>query len=101
MGLSASQARFLSLTARQNDLEFQGQQVNQQRTGLADNTQQVSTQIANLLASDPAAADTSNATGTVDPNTAQYITLNNQLTSIQAQDKILELDLKNIDTQHQ
>ena len=36
MGLGASQARFLSLTARQNNVEFQGQQVNQQRINLAN-----------------------------------------------------------------
>lgn len=36
MGLSASQTRFLSLTARQNNVEFQGQQVNQARTELAN-----------------------------------------------------------------
>ncbi len=36
MGLAASQGRFLSLTSRKNDLEFQGQQVNQARTNLAN-----------------------------------------------------------------
>ncbi len=35
MGLSASQARYLSLTARRNNNEFQGQQIAQQRTMLA------------------------------------------------------------------
>ena len=36
MGLSASQARLLSLTARQSNLEFEGQQINQQRTTLSN-----------------------------------------------------------------
>lgn len=36
MGLSASQARLLSLTARQSNLEFEGQQINQQRTSLSN-----------------------------------------------------------------
>ena len=36
MGMSASQARFLSLTARKNNVEFQGQQINQQRTTLSN-----------------------------------------------------------------
>lgn len=36
MGMSASQARFLSLTARQTNLEFEGQQINQQRTSLSN-----------------------------------------------------------------
>lgn len=36
MGLAASQARFLTLTARLSSNEYQGQQINQQRTALAD-----------------------------------------------------------------
>ena len=34
--MSASQARLLSLTARQSNLEFEGQQINQQRTNLSN-----------------------------------------------------------------
>ncbi len=36
MGMAASQARFLSLTARKSNVEWEGQQVNQQRTALAN-----------------------------------------------------------------
>ena len=36
MGMAASQARFLGLTARKNNVEFEGQQVNQQRTALSN-----------------------------------------------------------------
>ena len=36
MGMAASQARFLGLTARMNNIEFEGQQINQQRTVLAN-----------------------------------------------------------------
>lgn len=36
MGMAASQARFLGLTARKSNVEFEGQQVNQQRTTLAN-----------------------------------------------------------------
>ena len=36
MGMAASQARFLGLTARKNNIEYEGQQVNQQRTSLAN-----------------------------------------------------------------
>ena len=35
MGLSASQARYLCLVAKQTDLEYQGQQINQERTVLS------------------------------------------------------------------
>lgn len=36
MGLAASQARFLGLTARKSNVEFQGQQINQARTALSN-----------------------------------------------------------------
>ena len=36
MGMAASQARFLGLTARKTNTEYEGQQVNQQRTMLAN-----------------------------------------------------------------
>ncbi len=36
MGMSASQARFLGLTARKSNVEYEGQQVNQQRTALSN-----------------------------------------------------------------
>ena len=36
MGMAASQARFLGLTARRNNVEFEGQQINQQRTSLSN-----------------------------------------------------------------
>jgi hypothetical protein len=36
MGLAASQARFLQLTARRSNIEYQGQQINQQRLSLAN-----------------------------------------------------------------
>lgn len=36
MGMSASQARFLGLTARKTNVEYEGQQINQQRTTLSN-----------------------------------------------------------------
>lgn len=36
MGMSDSQARFLSLTARKTNVEYEGQQINQQRTTLSN-----------------------------------------------------------------
>ena len=38
MGMAATQARYLSLTARQNNLEYQGQQINQERSILSQQT---------------------------------------------------------------
>lgn len=45
MGMSASQARYLGLIARQSNLEYQGQQINQERTVLS----QQSTALYNSL----------------------------------------------------
>ena len=36
MGMAASQARFLNLTARKTNIEYEGQQINQQRTALSN-----------------------------------------------------------------
>ena len=36
MGMAASQARFLGLTARKSNTEYEGQQINQQRTTLGN-----------------------------------------------------------------
>ena len=44
MGMAASQARYLALTARKTNTEWEGQQINQARTALAN-------QSANLLTS--------------------------------------------------
>lgn len=41
MGLAASQGRYLCLTARMNDLVYEGQQISQQRLNLAKETQQI------------------------------------------------------------
>ena len=35
MGMAASQARYLALTARKTNTEWEGQQINQARTALA------------------------------------------------------------------
>ncbi len=47
MGLAASQARFLGITARKSNIEYEGQQVNQQRTALS---QEVNALYSKLLA---------------------------------------------------
>lgn len=89
MGLAASQGRFLSLTARQNDIEFKGQQLNQERTqnayGMEDLVEQLTLIAQDGLLTDP----------------TQYDVIEAQLAYRQAIDRNLELDLKNVDTQHQ
>lgn len=48
MGLAASQARYLELTARKTNVEFQGQQINQQRLELANESAGLFTQLMGL-----------------------------------------------------
>jgi len=43
MGLAASQARFLQMTARKSDNEYEAQQINQQRLEIAQKLQDIST----------------------------------------------------------
>lgn len=49
MGMSASQARYLQLTARKSDLEFQAQQICQKRLSLAERTEQIATKYSNQI----------------------------------------------------
>ncbi len=56
MGMSASQARFLALTARKSNVEFQGQQVNQQRTTLANESSGLFNQMLELAVPVPPSA---------------------------------------------
>lgn len=48
MGMSASQARFLSLTARKTNVEYEGQQINQQRTTLSNESSNYYSQLASM-----------------------------------------------------
>lgn len=48
MGMAASQARFLNLTARRTNIEYQGQQINQQRTELANQSASLYNQMLSL-----------------------------------------------------
>lgn len=82
MGMAASQARYLLLTARKSDLEFTGQQINQSRTQLAN----VTNELFNV------------ATG-LDPDTDEAIEIQLRINSIQSLDEALELQLRRVDTQ--
>lgn len=53
MGMAASQARYLELTARKTDVEFQGQQINQQRTELANESAGLFNQLLRLSVPTP------------------------------------------------
>ena len=48
MGMAASQARFLNLTARKTNIEYEGQQINQQRTALSNESANLYNQMLSL-----------------------------------------------------
>lgn len=88
MGLAASQMRFLSLTSRKSDIEFKGQQINQERT---QNAHGMETLVEQMQAISPEQL-------LVDPYA--YDVIEAQLEVLHAIDRGLEMDLKNVDTQH-
>lgn len=53
MGMSASQARFLQLTARKSNIEYMGQQINQQRLSLANSSAGLFEKMLSLVAPKP------------------------------------------------
>ena len=57
MGMSASQARFLCLTARKNNVEFEGQQINQQRTTLSNESAAYYSELCNMAVPIPPSID--------------------------------------------
>lgn len=57
MGMSASQARFLSLTARKNNVEYEGQQINQQRTTLSNQSGSYYSELCNMVVPTPPSVD--------------------------------------------
>lgn len=57
MGMAASQARFLGLTARKTNVEYEGQQVNQQRTMLSNQSANYYNQLLGMTVPVPPAID--------------------------------------------
>ena len=58
MGMAASQARYLGLTARKTNVEYEGQQVNQARTALANQSANLFNQLLALeVPTPPSTAD--------------------------------------------
>ncbi len=84
MGLAASQARLLMLTARKSDLELHLQFINQGRLQLAN-------MVTKLIG----------AQMNLEPDSNESKELNQRIQAIQEQDKMLEIHARRIDTQHQ
>lgn len=68
MGLAATQTRFLSLTAKKSNIEYQGQQINQQRTVLSSRSSATYSQMLTLAVPAP-------------PSTSEYMTVNYQFSA--------------------
>lgn len=107
MGLAASQLRFLQLTSRASDIEFNVQAVNQQRTTLASQTEKNLNQIVALIppnANDtilyPGGATDAKYIADKDKYDAQYQKYYAQSEIYYSKDRRLETELKNLDTQH-
>ncbi len=73
MGMAASQARFLGLTARKSNVEYQGQQVNQQRTALANESANLYNKMMALsVPTPPAKSDYYTTTYELEDSQASY-----------------------------
>ena len=79
MGMAASQARYLSLTARKTNTEYQGQQVNQERTALANQSAGLFNQMLSLeVPTPPVATDYTKTYYTyVNPANSETVTIDN------------------------
>jgi Na+-transporting NADH:ubiquinone oxidoreductase subunit NqrC len=84
MGLAASQARLLALTARKSNLELKGQFINQSRMQLASLTGQLFS-----------------ASSSLEPDSKTSKLLQARIQRLQQVDKILEMQLRTVDTQQQ
>ncbi len=72
MGMSASQARFLSLTARKTNVEYEGQQINQQRTTLSNESSNYYSQLTSMeVPVPPSTADYTKITYTFSDGSAK------------------------------
>ena len=73
MGMAASQARFLTLTARKSNDEYEGQQVNQQRTSLSNESAGLFNKMMELqVPTPPSATDFYNTRYTFDAKGSDY-----------------------------
>ena len=81
MGMAASQARFLGLTARKTNVEYEGQQINQQRTTLSNQSANYYNQLLGMtVPTPPSVADYTKTVYTFEDGN-----LSNSITSLIAQ----------------
>lgn len=79
MGMSASQTRYVFLSGRKTDVEFDGQQINQQRTTLATQSSALNAQLLNLkVPTPPSVSDFSKTTYTLVANGKEQVVTGTQ-----------------------
>lgn len=99
MGFAASQARLLMLTARKSDLELQLQFVNQARMMIANQMGSLTNQqLQSMQVNDPRQMENP---GFQQQQQQMQQRNNAQMTMIQQMDKMLEMEGRRLDTQHQ
>ena len=57
MGMSASQMRYIMISGKKSDIEFQGQQINQQRTTLATESSTLNSSLLNMTVPTPPSSE--------------------------------------------
>ena len=108
MGISANQARLMTLTARQHDLELRAQQISATKMILSLQSQQWATEYSEALNAATAGTktetegeETTSASGfnqeAIETAKANY---DAKTTEISAQEKLLDMELTQINTEH-
>ena len=97
MGIAANQARLMTLTARQHDLELRAQQISATKMTLSLQSQKWATEYSKALNS-----ATSGQSGNFDQNAIDTAkaTYDAKTASISSQEKLLDLELTQINTEH-
>jgi len=94
MGIAANQARLMTLTARQHDLELRAQQISAQKMVLAYNSQQWAKQYADALNAATIGGFDQDAISTAKAN------YDAAMTSLSSQEKIFDMELTQVNTEH-
>ena len=95
MGVSANQARLMTLTSRLHDLELRAQTISAQKMVLAMQTQSAATAYSNSL-NDAMKGDGSGNFDSSKIDTSYSTTI----TNLSASEKLLDLELTQINTEH-
>lgn len=94
MGVSANQSRLMTLTARLHDLELRAQQISASKMVTAMLSQSAATEYSNSLNS------AMMASGGFDSSKVQSANYNTTMTSLSNAEKLLDLELTQINTEH-